>query len=323
MPYIKLHPIKQLNFQINRILTYGDKACDFREVKKAVAEITDLDSWHRIWKQLGENAESNERYLCAAYCFRLAEFFMIESNEKQEMYDKSILNFHKIICADDSLQIEYIPYENSLMKVFVFPNKNPVGNLVVFGGYDSFIEEFYLSCEELVESGYNIYLFEGPGQGETLRKGLTFEPHWEKPIKAVLDYFDLDDVCVIGISWGGYFALRSAAFEKRISKAVAFDVLYDGFDCMTNPFPKTLKAFLRFLFYIKAKNIINTIIGFAMKKKLIVNWAVSHGQYITGTNSPHDFYVHLKNHTLRGIMEKIECDILLLAGEHDHYIGHP
>ena len=57
-----------------------------------------------------------------------------------------------------------------------------------------------------------------------------------------------------------------------------------------------------------------------MQKKLIINWAISHGQYITGAKTPYDFYIHLKKHTLNGIMEKISCDVLLLAGEKDHYI---
>nr|WP_220084754.1 alpha/beta fold hydrolase [Paenibacillus dendritiformis] len=88
-----------------------------------------------------------------------------------------------------------------------------------------------MAVKELVKSGYTIYLFEGPGQGETLKKGLTFEPYWEKPVSAILDYFKLEDVCLLGVSWGGYLALRAAAFERRIAKAVAYDVLYDGFDC--------------------------------------------------------------------------------------------
>jgi len=318
--YTSLHSIKQFDFQINRILTYGDKACDINELKSASVKITDFNSWYLTWKQLGEIAESDNRSLHAAYYYRLAEFFLTQSAEKQEMYKRSITNFHKIILADSSLKIEYIPYENTSMKTFIFRSENAVGNLVVFGGYDSFIEEFYLPVKELFESRYNIYLFEGAGQGETLKKGLTFEPYWEKPMKAMLDFFNLDNVCVIGISWGGYLALRAAAFEKRITKVVAYDVLYDGFDCMTSPFPKAIKIFMRFLFQIKAKSIINAILNKVKRKKLIVNWAISHGQYITGEKTPYDFYVHLKKHTLKDIMDKIKCDVLLLAGEKDHYI---
>ena len=320
MAYVTLHPIKQLDFQINRILTYGDKACDFNEVKKAATEITDFDSWYYVWEQLGCKAENGNRSLHAAYYYRLAEFFLSGCSQKQEMYRKTIENFHKVIDLDKSMRVEYVPYENVAMKTFIFTCDNPIGNLIIFGGYDSFIEEFYLAVKEIVGTGYNIYLFEGPGQGETLKRGLTFEPFWEKPTGAVLDYFHLEDACVIGISWGGYLALRSAAFDKRISKVVAYDVLYNGFDCMTNPFPKAVKILVHVLFKFNAKTILNAIIKNLMKKRLIINWAISHGQYITGTKTPYDFYMHLMKHSLKGIMENIECDTLLLAGENDHYI---
>ncbi|MBU5439280.1 alpha/beta hydrolase [Tissierella sp. MSJ-40] len=320
MAYVHLHPIKQFDFQINRILTYGDKACNIEEIKSVVPNIKDLDSWYEEWYGLGKIAESEGRYLHAAYYYRLAEFFLKECPEKEDMYQKSIENFHKVIDLDYSMRTEYIPYQNTTMKTFIFEAENSVGNLVIFGGYDSFIEEFYLYLKELSASGYNIYLFEGPGQGSTLKNGLKFEPFWEKPTSAVLDYFGLDDVCIVGISWGGYLALRAAAFDKRISKVVAYDVLYDGFDCMTNPLPSIIKIFMKFLFALKAKNIINLIIQKFMDKKLIINWAVSHGQYITGTDNPFDFYSHLKLHTLKGITENVQCDVLLLAGEQDHYI---
>ena len=88
MAYIKLHPVKQLDFQINRIMTYGDVACDFGEVKKAAGEITDLDSWYRVWKQLGMTAENDERSFRAAYYFRIAEFFLHDSTEKQEIFSR-------------------------------------------------------------------------------------------------------------------------------------------------------------------------------------------------------------------------------------------
>lgn len=320
MAYISLHPMKQLDFQINRILTYGDEACDFNEVKSVSQEITDLASWHNGWKALGEKAESESRRLHAAYYYRLAEFFLSDSPEKQIMYEKSIENFHAVYLSDSNMYIEYVPYMGVPMKTFVFPCEKPIGDIVVFGGYDSFIEEFYLSIKGLAETGYNIYLFEGPGQGETLKRGLTFEPHWEKPIGAVLDYFHLDNVCVIGISWGGYLALRSAAYDKRISKAVAYDALYDGFDCMTNPFPVGVRGLIRFLFRVKAKPVINSIMQLFMKQEIILNWAISHGEHIAGTKNPYDFYTHLMKHTLKNDMEKITCDTLLLAGERDHYI---
>ncbi|MFL1674564.1 alpha/beta fold hydrolase [Paenibacillus dendritiformis] len=136
-----------------------------------------MDSWYRVWLSLGEQAEADNRNLHAAYYYRLAEFFLKECPEKQKMYEKSIHHFRSVMDQDESLRVEYVPYRHSSMKTFIFESENPLGNIVIFGGYDSFIEEFYLAVKELVKSGYTIYLFEGPGQGETLKKGLTFEPH--------------------------------------------------------------------------------------------------------------------------------------------------
>lgn len=321
MAYVPLHPIKQFDFQINRILTYGERACNFEEVMKTASAITDIPSWNKTWRELGHVAEGQKRYLHAGFYYRLAEFFLKESPEKEEMYQHSIANYWEVIQQDESVDVVYVPYKNASLKTFVFRvNNNPKGTILAFGGYDSFIEEFYLVAKDLLAYGYEIILFEGPGQGESLRKGLDFEPYWEQPVKAVLDYFKLEDVAAMGISWGGYLVLRAAAFEKRISKAIAFDVLYDGFDCMMNPLPQPAKTLMQFAFSLKAKSLINYTMTKLKKNRLLLDWVITHGQYITGTSSPYDFYSHLKLHTMKNILNKVDCDVLLLAGEKDHYI---
>jgi len=321
MSFKTITGILQLDFQINRILTYGEEACNEAEVLEASKEITDLGNWFDTWYQLGEKAEGEKRNLHAAYYYRLAEFFLKDSDPfKTKSYQLSIKNFHHIIDRDSGVETFYVPYESTELKVHKYKATNEKAEIVVFGGYDSFIEEFYLAIKEICDYGYTVYVFEGPGQGQTLKNGLSFEPHWEKPLSAILDYFNLSDIIVIGISWGGYLALRAAAFEKRVKKVIAYDVLYDGFDCMTNPFPPLAKGLIRALFFLRLKGVINSLMEKFMTKKLLINWAISHGQYITGTDTPYDFYRHLMKHTLKGIEEKIDCDVLLLAGEKDHYI---
>lgn len=321
MAFLKLTSIQQFDFQINRILTYGNTACDISEIKKVSKNIHDLESWFHAWYHLGQIAEKAGRFLHAAYYYRLAEFFLTEKDpNKQKMYQLSINNFNKIISHDKSVKTVFIPYQDSEMKTLIFSAKQKKGELVVFGGYDSFIEEFYLSIKQIAQRGYTIYLFEGPGQGLSLKKGLSFEYQWEKPLASIINYFNLEDISVMGISWGGYFALRSAAFDKHIKKVVAYDILYDGFDCMINPFPLPVKIIINILFLLHQKKLINKLIAHLMKKISILDWAVSHGQYITGTKTPYDFYRHLKMHTLKGITKNITCDVLLLAGEKDHYI---
>jgi pimeloyl-ACP methyl ester carboxylesterase len=67
-----------------------------------------------------------------------------------------------------------------------------------------------------------VIAFEGSGQGVARAlAGLTFDHDWEKPVNAVLDHLDIESAALIGISMGGYWALRAASRERRITKVVA------------------------------------------------------------------------------------------------------
>ncbi|HEY7997268.1 MAG TPA: prolyl oligopeptidase family serine peptidase, partial [Pseudolabrys sp.] len=69
-------------------------------------------------------------------------------------------------------------------------------------------------------------VFEGPGQGEA-QYDFPIRGDYEVPVKAVLDYIgtrrDLDSARIgnWGVSLGGYYAPRAAAFDKRIKACIA------------------------------------------------------------------------------------------------------
>jgi 2,6-dihydroxypseudooxynicotine hydrolase len=69
-------------------------------------------------------------------------------------------------------------------------------------------------------------VFEGPGQGEA-QYDFPIRGDYEVPVKAVLDYIgtrhDLDAarIGMWGVSLGGYYAPRAAAFDKRIKACIA------------------------------------------------------------------------------------------------------
>ncbi len=118
-----------------------------------------------------------------------------------------------------------VPYEEVKLPVMhVTPEGDKKGVLLIHGGNDSYFEEFFFPILYLRQKGYEVYLFEGPGQGGVVRiRKKHFTHEWEKPVKAVLDYFHLEDVTIVGVSLGGYLAPRAAAFERRIAKVVAFN----------------------------------------------------------------------------------------------------
>ncbi|MDC7223974.1 MAG: hypothetical protein PQJ60_09550, partial [Spirochaetales bacterium] len=77
---------------------------------------------------------------------------------------------------------------------------------------------------------------------------------------------------------------------------------------------------IRLLFLLRQRGIINRIFLRFMKKNVLLDWAVTHGMYITGEKEPYSFYRSLKKHNLRKSSKKVTCNVLLLAGEKDHYI---
>ncbi len=321
MSFYQLHPDIGMNFQINRVLTYGEQAGSLEEIQAIATRIHDFETWHMEWKSLAINAEKEERYLHAAYGYRMAEFFLTDDRpEKAQCYESFIQCFYQAVDANDFERFD-VPYEGKILPVMRFQAPNERGIIVVHGGYDSFMEEFYLTVKQLPSVGYTIILFEGPGQGAALkRQGFKFTHEWEKPVSAILDYFDLNRVTLLGISWGGYLALRTAAFDKRIERAIAYDVCFDGLEVMTRPMPTPIRQIVCLLIRSNSQRVGNALISRLMKKSLLLDWAVTHGMYITGTQTPIDFYRKLSFHTMRSISSRIYQDVLLLAGERDHYI---
>lgn len=323
MVYEKINPIQQLNFQINRVLTYGEKACDAAAVRAALAEVKTLTGWRKAWLELARRAEAEGRWLHAAYAYRMVEFFLKASQpEKEIVYDKCLALFERAFSEELHLDHERreVAFAGGLLNTICLRAEKPKALVLVCGGYDSFIEEFVLQVSELTERGYTVILFEGPGQGRSLRQGLYFQPNFEQPTKAVLDAYGVHSCAMVGISWGGYFALRSAAYEPRITVAAAYDVLTDGVEVMTGVFPRPIASLLRFCLKREWMGVVNALTSRLRQRSLLADWALTQGQYITGTQTAAAFYEALSGHSLYGLTERLTQDILLLAGEKDHYV---
>ena len=323
MSYEIINSIPQFNFQINRILTYDDLACSRAEVIDTVAQVKTFEEWFIAWQKIAVKSEHERRYLHAAYYYRMAEFFL-KSNmpEKDIVYKKCVENFYKAFDFELHLQYEkcHIPFKGKALHCLKFSPSNAIGTVLVCGGYDSFIEEFVLPVSEFVKHGYEIILFEGPGQGKSIQKDLYFSYDFEKAASAVLDYFGTQQCAMVGISWGGYFALRSAAYDKRITAVVAYDVMDNGLEVMTNIFPEPIRSAIRLSHKYHWQGVLNKLVNIIRKKSILADWAISQGLHITGTKTPYEFFQSLSFHNLASVTELLTQDILLLAGEEDHYI---
>ena len=88
-----------------------------------------------------------------------------------------------------------------------------------------------------VARGYNVLVFDGPGQQSMLfERAVPFRHDWEHVITPVVDFLrarpDVDPTRIVlyGISQAGYWVPRALAFEHRIAAAIADPAVYDSFE---------------------------------------------------------------------------------------------
>jgi len=317
--YHKFHKKQVFNFQLNRWYSLGYARLE--DIKEVSHKVKSFKDWKTEMVKLAEKAESENRLVNAAFYYRASEFYMLQDNfEKKQMYNKFIDLFYKAFKNDNIEQFE-VPYKEAFlpaMKVSPKGDKKK-GIIVMHGGFDSFIEEFYSWIRYFSDHGYEVIAFEGPGQGAALRKhGLAVDYEWEKPIKAVLDYFKLNDVTLVGISMGGWFCFRAAAFEPRIKRVIASSISYDYMKLMNVVLQKMHIFFIKHMRNYSNKMILKSI----KKEKGIQAWMSAQLMYITKKQMPmdaFDFWLQLNEENLHS--ELVKQDVLILTGRNDHFIS--
>jgi alpha-beta hydrolase superfamily lysophospholipase len=322
--YDDLHPVPAVNFQMNRWINYlGDSALE--ELRAIAPRLTDFDSYRREFLALAEKALAEGRKLHAAYYFRSAEFFMWCDDPAKQPTRLKFLDLvleHYGVKASD---MHAIPYEDGDVRANLFAYRftpgQPKDTLVLFGGGDSYIEEFLPVLLALRDRGYDIVCFEGPGQGHVLEEhGVPMTPEWHKPVKAVLDYFQLTNVTLLGISMGGCLVIRAAAFEPRASRVIAYDVLYDMSKmrrAKTNP---VVRALMGAVFALKAAPLYNRMVEKAMKENPQADWAVRQGMHIHGVKTPFEYVQKNAAYRTADVSHLVKQDVLLMAGTEDFAI---
>ena len=316
--YHKFHKKQVFNFQLNRWHSLG--YARFEDMQAAGEEISSFADWRQVMRRLAEKALAESRFMNAAFYYRAAEFYCLqEGPEKQFMYDKFIEYFDKAFEKDGIERIE-VPYQNAFLPAIRIANESEdrKGTIIIHGGFDSFIEEFYSWMRYFADRGYEVIAFEGPGQGAALRRhGLALDIEWEKPAKAILDYFKLDDVTWLGISMGGWFCFRAAAFELRIKRVIASSIAYDYMKMM-HPVIRGIH-----LFFIKyLRHFSNSMSLRGIKKgEGLEAWITAQMMYITKRETPIDaFDVVLQLNEKNLHSELVKQDVLILTGRNDHFI---
>jgi len=209
-----------------------------------------LDAWGAagdMHAELAKEAEARRRsqaageaWVRAALSYHFAKFvWMVDMDKYRTAADKAV---HSLYAAHKHLDPTAERLEMDLDGHLMVANlrlqaDNPEAPLVILlPGLDSTKEEFFNWENVFLKRGMATLSLEGPGQGETGYHS-HIRPDYEVAVTTALDTLngrsdlDLERVGLVGVSMGGYYAPRAAAFEPRITAAAAIGGPYNFGDC--------------------------------------------------------------------------------------------
>lgn len=154
------------NYQLNRSYSLG--FMNYEDIHAIGSKIKTFEDWKTKMIKLAEKDETEERLLNASFYFRAAEFYTMkdDSPDKEYFYDRFTDLFYRAIDPDSVERIFILYTDNAKIPVIKVNAKNErKGTIVIHGGFDSFIEEWYFMMKYLSDGGFDVIGFEGPGQG--------------------------------------------------------------------------------------------------------------------------------------------------------------
>ena len=314
------------NFQLNRTIMWGGG--DIKDIEPVSQKITNSETWKKGLISLGDMAIKENRIKEAIAYYRMSEFFMYDGDPDKLLYyrkaTKMFYDYYSDFFSSGRVKKYEVPYEDIVLPVLFAKAKGSFKDTIIFhGGNDSYMEELFWGMLYLSEHGFDVYLFEGPGQGGVLRtQGKTFIHEWEKPVSKICDYFNLDDVTIIGASLGGMLAPRAAAFEKRIKHVVCWSIFPNFLYVAYGLLPRNLKNTFAFFIRIKAKFFINLIANLKMKRSQLIHWGLKHGMYAYKANTPFEYFIKMNKFQMLDIGDKIDQDVLIIGATQDHFIDY-
>jgi dipeptidyl aminopeptidase/acylaminoacyl peptidase len=239
---------------------------DYGDFTATLARITRWADWCREWgvtathyEQLAEAAEDEGRqqtatgaWQRAALAWHWGKFVFVDDPVQQRAaHERAVACFLKASRAlSPPAELVHIPYGDTTLAAYL---RVPAGTgfanvpvVIMAPGLDSTKEELQATAEYFLARGLATLAIDGPGQGESEYE-LPIEPAYEKVATAAVDYLqdcsglDRERIGLFGVSLGGYYAARSAAYEKRLKAVVALAGPY-RFDLDWDDLPPQTRA---------------------------------------------------------------------------------
>jgi len=290
-----------------RFIANGVDAMDFQRVTNSIER---WDDWCQKWsecgamhEQMGKKAEAERHYVSAAtHYFHAAisyhfgkYLFVRKPQELRVAHERVVLDYKKSLpYFDFPGEHVAIPYENggTMHGVLRKPWHTPRAPVVILvPGLDSVKEELHNYGDDFLRRGMAVLAIDGPGQGE-MEFDYPMRYDYEIPVKHAIDYLegrpdvDARRIGLMGVSLGGYYVVRAAAFEPRVMATISNGGPYSPFE------------------------------NFRQRPRL------SQETYIhrLKASNEEDALQMLRQFNLEGVASQVERPLLVIAGRHDRLV---
>lgn len=231
-----------------RFIANGVDSNDLLTLTRTVQQWED---WYPKWSALaaehenmglsaeadGQYESAGEHFLSAAMLYHFGKFMVVRFPEQLRAgHDNAVRIYQRGLPYFDHIneRVE-IPYEDGRLLPGILRRpwnvrRPPV--VILSPGLDSVKEELHAYSTDLLRRGIASLAVDGPGQGESEFE-LALRPDYEVPARYIIDYLetrsdiDATRIGMFGVSLGGFFAVRAAAYEKRLKAVV---MLASGYD---------------------------------------------------------------------------------------------
>jgi hypothetical protein len=224
-----------------------------------------------------------------------------------------------------------VPYEGITLPGYLLrPDDTGAARptLVVTNGSDGTLPGLLgYGAGEALARGWNAFLFDGPGQQSMLfERGVPFRHDWEAVLTPVIDALverpdvDASALTGYGISQGGYWITRAAAFERRMVAAVADPGVVDVSAGWTAHLPGALLDMLR----SGQKDAFNAVMSAGVDSNPQVARTLAFRSRPYGQADWFDLFTEVQRYQVRDVAGQITTPLLILdPADEQFFPGQP
>jgi pimeloyl-ACP methyl ester carboxylesterase len=246
--------------------------------------------------EAGHKETAMELYYSAALQYADAQHVVFETGDEKKFLHGGVIRCYDKVRELAPYKIEHVdvPWNGTIVSgnLHLAPGDGAKPLIFYVPGCDQTKEAWpHPYYNQALQRGMHVFSFDGPGQGESNLRGIRLtDDNYEDAAAAVIDVLmkrkeiDAKKIGVYALSFGSFWGMRIAAKNKNIAAAAApWASFVDKYYLMVEESPRYKQLFA----------------------------------YLTQSSSEAELDTVWQKMTMEGLMDKITCPTLIVAGEYD------